>query len=69
MALSKMVEFLTENNKIAKTFHSFSETVTDLLKVACRVKTNQLEQHKTELPLIILAKHLKPILFRVIKGT
>ena len=69
MALSKMVEFLTENNKIAKTFNPFSETVTDLLKVACRVKTNQLEQHKTELPLIILAKNLKPIFFRVIKGT
>ena len=45
------------------------------IKVACRVKTNaglkliQLEQQKTQLPLIILAKKLKPILCRVIKGT
>ena len=29
----------------------------------------QREQQKTQLPLIILAKNLKPILWRVIKGT
>ena len=29
----------------------------------------QREQQKTQLPLIILAKNLKPIIWRVIKGT
>ena len=33
------------------------------------LKLIQLEQQKTQLPLIILAKNLKPILCRVIKGT
>ena len=33
IALSKSSEFLTENNKIAKTFNSFFETVTDSLNL------------------------------------
>ena len=33
------------------------------------LKLIQLEQQKTQLPFIILAKNLKPILCRVIKGT
>ena len=32
------------------------------------LKLLKLEQQKTQLPLIILAKNLKPILCRVIKG-
>ena len=32
------------------------------------LKLIQLEQQKTQLPLIILTKYLKPILYRVIKG-
>ena len=33
------------------------------------LKLIQLEQQKTQLPLIILAKNLKALLCRVIKGT
>ena len=33
IALSEKGEFLTENNKIAKTFYSFFETVTDSLNL------------------------------------
>ena len=33
------------------------------------LKLIQLEQQKTQLPFIILAKNLKPILCRVMKGT
>ena len=38
------------------------------LRWPLRLKVIQLEQRKTQLPFIILAKNLKPILCRVIKG-
>ena len=54
---------------------SFSENC--VLFIVCVVtlrwlvglKLMQLEQQKTQLPLIILAKNLKPMLRRIIKGT
>ena len=39
------------------------------LKWLVRLNLIQLEQQKTQPPFIILAKNLKPILCRVIKGT
>ena len=39
------------------------------LRWLAELKLIQLEQQKTQLPFIILAKYLKPILCRVIKGT
>ena len=40
-----------------------------ILRWLIRLKLIQLEQQKTQLPFIILARNLKPILSRVIKGT
>ena len=39
------------------------------LKWLVGIKLIQLEQQKTQLPVTILAKNLKPILCRAIKGT
>ena len=39
------------------------------LKWLVGLKLIQLEQQKTQLPFIILAKNVKPIICRVIKGT
>ena len=39
------------------------------LKWLVGLKLTQLEQEKTQLPFIIIAKNLKPILCRVMEGT
>ena len=45
------------------------DSVLFLLRWLVGLKLIQLEQQKTQLPFIILAKNLKPVLCRVIKGT
>ena len=47
----------------------FTKSKIILLRWLVGLKLIQLEQQKTKLPFIILAKNLKPILRRVIKGT
>ena len=60
----------------ARTDISLNKTVIDMnyqkkkfLRWLVGLKLIQLEQQKSQLPFIILAKNLKPILCRVIKGT
>ena len=57
--------------KVGKTFcRNLHHRPKKYFKVACRLKLIQLrQQQKKQLPFIILAKNLKPILCRVIKGT
>ena len=62
-----LVKFL--GTPIIYVYHFILFLISTILVLQWLVWLKLLEQQKTQLRLIILAKHLKPILCRAIKGT